>query len=77
MQLPKPNCPSNVQVVQIEYIPPDTMTLKHFTDELCNALTKQGHSKFESKASRWQVLNLLSLIAELTTKQLNTSNTDS
>lgn len=56
---------------QVQYVSPDTASIKQFTTEVCEVLVKNGRNEFELKNVQWSITNFLKLVAELTAKQMN------
>lgn len=63
-------------VRRVQYVPPDAAVIEQFTRQVCDALVKQGRGEYVSQNVRWNIANLLKLVAELTSKQLNRSQTN-
>lgn len=55
----------------VEYVPPRDGVVEEFTWKVCDELASRNSSQHNTRQCRWAIADFLKLIAELTTKQMN------
>ena len=65
-----------MQHKRVIHVAPDNRSIEEFARAVCNALEKDGETRFSSNDVMWGLAGFLKLIAELTIKQMNAAQSE-